>query len=371
MNRRIKVGVDARPLSAPMSGITRYTLEVLERLSRNPEVDWILYSDRPLRFDLPDQANISVKTSMFRLPLFSTLFAQFMFPIWAKQNQLDVFWSPRHHLPLFLNTRRFSCLVTIHDVVWKKCPASMKPLGLLIERFLMPRSIAMASGILCVSESTANDVSHYFSGKSIVVTPLAATLKAADAAERHGTTGDYFLFVGTIEPRKNLENLLLAFKDHVLAKGRISQLVIAGGNGWGKLNLSSRISTLGLDKHVTQLGSVSDEQLAGLYKNAYCLVMPSWYEGFGLPLVEAMAFSIPMITSNNSSMTEVAGDAALYVDPASVASIRQAMSDIAENSALHETLASNAKKRSQLYSWEQTADRTLQMIKQMCSGGRL
>ncbi|MEM1244514.1 MAG: glycosyltransferase family 1 protein, partial [Pseudomonadota bacterium] len=218
--------------------------------------------------------------------------------------------------------------------------------------------------------STANDISEFFPqfAAKIRVIPLSGFMAAKNSSLAFPNFAKinqpYVLFVGTLEPRKNIDKLLQAFSLLPTALRKHFQLVITGANGWGNIILNKLIIKYGLQDNIFSTGYISDEQLISLYQNAYCLALPSLYEGFGLPILEAHSFGIPVLTSNLASMPEVAGDAAIYVDPKNVKSISNGLKTLLENSELRENLAQKAKKNSTKYSWEKTAYMTLAAFKE-------
>ncbi len=355
--RRLKIAIDARPLSQPMVGITRYTYEVVKRLVHTPH-EWFLYLDAPPIHPLPNLSNVHIRHGDVGGAFMSTFFAQWQFPSWAKQDQIDVFWSPRHHLPLCLgkNVKR---LLTVHDMVWLKHPETMVRMGWLAERALMPPSISSADCIACVSSSTARDLTSYSecsAPKVHVVYPgfARSTFQISSGLNARS----YFLFVGTLEPRKNLELLLKAYS--LIAEP--IQLVIVGGLGWGELSIEDEIKRLNLTNRVRVVGRVTDEELVGYYGRARALVMPSLFEGFGLPLLESMSFGVPVVTSNLGAMKEVAGDAGVLVDPHSVEDIASGLRQILDDQ-LWEMLSRRALVRSRQFTWERCSAELLGLIR--------
>jgi glycosyltransferase involved in cell wall biosynthesis len=248
-------------------------------------------------------------------------------------------------------------------MVWKTVPKTMMPLGYLTERLLMPAALGHSRVILVPSRATAQDIARHYpeSRDKIVHTPLAGTLHQP---QRPLVKRDkpYVLFVGTLEPRKNLERTLDAFLklDPKFAAGY--QLVIAGGKGWKTSAVLRRLTGPGSPCQVDYLGQVSDDVLAELYAGSEFLVAPSLYEGFGLQVLEAMHFGKPVITSNVSSLPEVAGGAGLLVDPTSVSEIAGAMQELMCNEPLYRRLSAAATEESRQYSWDRTARLTLQAL---------
>ena len=357
----LRVAVDARPLASPLAGIGRYTLEIVSRLI-NAGVDCFLYSYHPIRFDAHSH-NVRIRSASKTYPLVSTPFAQTVFSHWAKCDGIDVFWSPRHHLPLVQRTA--PSVVTVHDLVWKAQPRTMIRMGRLTEQILMPPSLRKAARVITDSASTADELKNHFpnvAGK-IRVVPLAPTY--FDAAETAPTSGDDFiLFVGTIEPRKNLPRLIEAYRLLRAGGTTTHRLVIAGGQGWKDATIVQNLQSEDVAPYVDVLGRVSDAQLASLYARCAYLVLPSLYEGFGLPILEAMAFGKPVITSNLSSMPEVAGDAALLVDPLNVQDLSRSMALLLDDRKLYCELSRRARAHANRFTWDRTAQETLAVLEE-------
>ena len=177
-------------------------------------------------------------------------------------------------------------------------------------------------------------------------------------------TGEFWLAVGTLEPRKNLRRLLRAFADYVRQSNSARPLAIAGGKGWLEQDLKEFIQSLGLSNHVLILGYVSDEELAWLYQNCFCFVYPSLYEGFGLPVLEAMGQGAAVITSNGTSLPEVAGDAVYYIDPFEGRDITDAFLKLDSDSAYREELQKKAVMQAEKFSWEKSAKEVLGIYNQ-------
>lgn len=351
----LRIGVDARPLGTPATGIGRYLSALLAHLSRTDH-EFILYSDR----ELASVTDFTVRNGQTSGALRSTLFAQTRFPVWAHKDRLDLFWSPRHHLPLLLSPTTPS-VVTIHDLVWKRLPQSMAPFGALAERLLMPPSIHRSAAIIAPSRATAGDIATFFpsAASKIHIVPLASSLAAIQPRGTSART-PFMLCVGTLEPRKNFTRVVEAFEKSVLTGDYPHELLIAGNEGWKNEELLQRVRAAG--PRVRLLGRVDDSDLASLYAAADFVLAPSLYEGFCLPILEAMSFGKPVITSNTSSMPEVAGDAALLVDPTSTQAIADAMETLLRDRSLHRELSQRALAVAGRYSWERCAEETLAVL---------
>jgi glycosyltransferase involved in cell wall biosynthesis len=247
-------------------------------------------------------------------------------------------------------------LVTIHDLVWKEYGETMRFPGRQIENFFTPRALARADVIVAVSQFTRSRLEYYFPqyARKLRVVPGASMLRGGPTGERE-SSGDYFLFVGTLEPRKNLPRLLRAYHQFVEAEPAARPLKIAGGSGWGQQDIGRLVADLGLSGRVQLLGKVDDAMLADLYGGAYALLMPSLYEGFGLPVVEALSMGVPVIVSRDSALSEVAGSAGIFVDPQSEREIRQALARISTDQELYRQLRKEAITEAQRYDWNHSA----------------
>ncbi|MDO5690960.1 MAG: glycosyltransferase family 1 protein [Pseudomonadota bacterium] len=356
----MRVGVDARLMAEPITGIGRYTWEMVRALQQQPELELRLYLPRPVMGDNPSASCTTLRTARMPGRPGKMLWSQTLLPLWAARDQVQVFWGPTHRLPARLPAR-IARVVTIHDLVWRHAGATMRPLSRLLERALMPHAVAQADVVMADSAHTAADIEAEFPqtrDKVRVVHPAASRLPPAlglEALRPLGITRPYVLFVGTLEPRKNLPRLLQAFAALPADLRASHQLVVAGGQGWGGVDLPRAVAALGLQDTAVLPGYVSDQVLATLYAHARCLAMPSLHEGFGLPLVEAMACGVPVITSNLSSMPEVAQDAGLLVNPLQVQEITAALHALLGDFALHARLAARAGHHAQRFNWQHAA----------------
>jgi len=361
----MRIGVDARLLSIPLTGIGRYTAE-LSRALLAQRSDLTLYMPQSPTDDWSGP-NVHVRAGQIRGRVGRMLWSQTVLPWQAGRDHVDVFWGPGHRLPRYL-PRSIARVVTIHDLVWKHAGETMRPLSRFMDSTLMPEAVRLADRVIAVSRSTADALEAEFPaarGKVRVVYPGATELEAPDGPESLSALGvdqPYFLFVGTLEPRKNLKRLLGAYARLPESLRLACRLVIAGGKGWGGVNVPQLLASMGLTEQVTVTGYVTDAQLSSLYAHAHFLAMPSLYEGFGLPLIEAMSFGVPVITSNISSLPEVAGEAGLLVDPLDEGAIANGLSRLLTDETLHAALAGNARVNAARFTWRAAAEQTMNVF---------
>ena len=356
----IRIGVDARHLSGLNNGIQTYLLNLLHYSIKSTKDthEWFLYCPYNVDKNFFNYEHVKIINTPISTKFigFHIVFSQIFIPILSLIDRVDIVWFPANRSSLFL-PKSIAQVLSIHDLVWKKHPETMKYLGLKLDEFFMTRSAQLADIVTTVSHSSFDDIVRSGvsdSNKIIVISNGANSKIPIEKNDRN-----FFLFVGTLEPRKNLTRLLQAYDSLPQSiKGKI-KLVIVGGKGWGKVNLLDTIAQLDLTERVKVLGRVNDAELATLYANAQFLVMPSLYEGFGLPLVEAMSYGTPVLTANNSSMPEVAGNAGLLVDALDVKSIADGLQEMITNNELRERLAKNAKLNASRYSWDESAKKLI------------
>jgi len=261
-------------------------------------------------------------------------------------------------------------VLTIHDLTFIRDPESAFP---RLRRYLnrvVPRSVARAVHILADSVATKNDVVELFGTQLDKITVLYGGVDAhfapvqepdrlAAVRARYGIgQAPFILGIGTVQPRKNYRRLIQAFADlNPSASGL--QLVIAGGKGWMYDQIFAEVKQLGLESWVIFPGFVDDDDLPALYSAAEMLAYPSIYEGFGLPILEAMACGTPVVTSRSSSLPELAGDAALLVEPTDVADIADAMRRLRQDADLRRRLVAQGFGQTRKFTWEKAAHQLL------------
>ena len=356
----IKVGVDARLLCLLPTGIGRYTAELCNHLCRRG-LQVTCYLPGPLSTAYSLDQRIQVRAGRGGGELPKILWSQTLLPDWAARDAVDVLWGTSHRLPFRLQAT-IGRVVTIHDMVWRKYPQTMKKRTLWAERVFMPPAMRLADRVIADSQSTAADLRSAFprcADKIRVVYPGAGFEQQKITTDGNtlpelGIIRPFFLFVGTLEPRKNLERLISAYAIIPPELRKEAQMVIVGGQGWGGLELSRWINSKGLADDVITTGYVTDPQLLELYAQARFLAMPSLYEGFGFPVLEGMACGTPALISGVSSLPEVGGEAAVIVNPLDEASMAKGLIELLSG-ARRDELVLRSRTQAKKFSWDKAA----------------
>jgi glycosyltransferase involved in cell wall biosynthesis len=374
-NKRLRIGFDARLVYYQQAGIGQYILQLLQGLARisNP-------------FQLPSRQN-QVESAHELWVFRSRKAPALQLPPWVRQARL---WTPSHHrfestaliaeltgkrlallhspdfIPPFGG--RFRSVITIHDLNFVHFPQFLTPES---ARYYgqIHRAVERADHILTDSNWTRDDVINFLEASPERVTtvylaaapvyrPITDRREVRRAVQRYGLPPEFIIFVGTLEPRKNVPTLLKAFRQ-LLDRGYRIHLAIVGRRGWLYEDVFSTVDELKLSESVHFMENVPDADLARLYNAARCLTLPSYYEGFGLPPLEAMACGTPVVVSDRSSLPEVVGDAGLLIDPDSPEDLSTALGDLLDDSALQASLSQRGLARSSEFSWAKAAHQTM------------
>ncbi|NOZ06114.1 MAG: glycosyltransferase family 4 protein [Chloroflexi bacterium] len=359
------------------AGVGRYTRELAEgllSLSGRPDLTFLYNRHGAARppvslAGVPSRV-VPLGNKQYRLALLLSHLLGVSWDRWLPQCDLfhgpDVIAPPMGHTPT---------VITVHDLSFLRYPQFHRPLNRWNLRWITPYVVRRAAAVIADSQSTRRDLVELVGTaphKVHVIFPGVASsyhvLPAGEAGvrvrHRFGLDGGYILFVGTIEPRKNLETLIEACRQLSWP----APLVIAGRAGWRAQRLSRRLQALEEDGRVRLLGYVPDDDLPLLYNAAKVFAYPSWYEGFGLPVLEAMACGTPVVTSNVSSLPEVAGQAALLVHPGDAGALAEALARVLRDETLAADLRTRGLARAQAFSWQRTVRETAALYRQIAGG---
>ncbi|HBF33368.1 TPA: hypothetical protein DDW35_02270 [Candidatus Sumerlaeota bacterium] len=357
------------------SGTGRYAAQLilaLARLDRQNEYFVCVRSDSPLRELLAPFDNVHIFPVVTQNVFQRILFERFRLPSWIRKNKLSLFHSPAFIAPGICPA---PSVVTIHDLVFHLFPNTVPALRRIYYNRAIPFSIRNAALLLADSESSARDLSRVFRVpmEKIRVTHLGVSesfFQPANLARQQALRKlyhlpeKYLLTAGTLEPRKNLPALLKAYTQRVQRDSTTPDLVITGRTGWGTDNLPLLLESLKITERVRLTGFVPDADLPELYRMAMLFLCVSLYEGFGLPILEAMASGTPVVAANNSSIPEVTGDTALLADASRVDDIAAKICEALNTPVPTQHRAQSARLRAETFTWEQTARKTLKAYKQ-------
>lgn len=311
MSAPLRVCVDATALVKRPTGVGNYTRALLAPMCRaHPEADFILLSNEEVFFD--DLPNVRTRHSRpkRRGPHWQNTHLRIM----LAEERPDVFWAANGLLPL-TRPRGMATVVTINDLVYRFAPETMPFVSRWGRRLGQRHSVAVADRILTISQATADDMVRYYGrGADVLLPPLAdPSLHRPDAAaiaevlQRLNLTQPYLFVLGTLEPRKNIVQLIDAYLNRRKAGVELPQLAIAGGKGWLDSDIAERLSEGEAHGLVRRLGYVDLADLPALFAGCHVFLMPSLYEGFGMPLLEAQVCGAPVVHGPHASMHEAAG----------------------------------------------------------------
>lgn len=364
----MKIAVDFTA-AAQTAGIGRYTWSLIQALCTQ-------YPDDEFRLITPGNAggqwqrllapNVKYRHLQLSERALTRIWQRMRLPVFADllAGGADVFYAPDFALPPLW---RAPGIITVHDLSYRLFPDSYPDSLRSYLEDVVPRSVARAQLVLADSEATLRDlVAAYdvdpakvrvlYCGVDAVFQPQDPRAARRAVSQKYGIDSPYFLSVGTIQPRKNIARIIAALGG-VAEKGLPHHLVHVGRPGWLHEPILAAPGEYGVAERVHFLTDVdADEDLAALYCGATAFVFPSLYEGFGIPVLEAMACGTPVITGNTSSLPEVAGEAAILVDPADVDAIGESLVALASDEGMREALIAAGKERAAAFTWQRAAE---------------
>ena len=373
----MRIGFDSTPLLYTRSGVGTYVAELLRHLpATHPQWDYLLYSNKPL--PPPSLETVGLTPIPRYFPASRWMWEQFHLPRIIAQSGADLCHFMNNSAPW---ATRLPYVLTIHDASLFLFSQYHPRSRLLVLRLLLPQAARRAEAVITVSHASRQeliDVLRLPPAKVHVVhnavscefQPVLDEERRAQLRQKHHLPAQFVLYVGTIEPRKNLLRLIAAF-GRAQSRHPDCHLVLVGPKGWlMNGDIENGIRAAKLDGKVHYLGFVSPEDLPGIYSLATLFAFPSLHEGFGLPILEAMACGTPVLTSNRSSMPEVGGTAAHLVDPESITDIADGLHSLLQSADQRAWHTAQGLARVQQFSWAKAAQETAAIYEQVAGQKR-
>jgi glycosyltransferase involved in cell wall biosynthesis len=359
----MRIAINGLAITRDMTGVGRTTVNALRAMLRQDTTDeFLLYlpSDSPEDVGLaaPNLRLVPTDVSLSQ-PIKSTLFGEFELPMRLREEKVDLYYAPSFLLPAFAGAS--AEVICIHDLAWRILPRSKSFRFRAYMNGRLPSALKRAARVICVSNATKRDLlAHY--GSRITEDRIRVVPNGVDLSIFRPEPADrpdempYLAVVGNQDPRKNLGTLLEAFPIF-RARLRAFRLVMVGPGA----------PPAGKPAAVDVLGYVDERALASVYRKAVMVVQPSLYEGFGLPVLEAMACGTPVACADIEVFHEVAGDCARYFDPRTSSSIAATMEEVAKDDNLRATMCAKGLERARRFSWDETARQLLAAFREAVS----
>ena len=366
----MKIAINTRfLLPENLEGIGTFSYEIVKRLiEKNPQHHFYLLFDRKWdkKYEFgKNSTNIEVKPPA-RHPILWKIWFEYSVPKTLKKIKADVFLSLDGYTSIRSKIKK---ITVFHDLAFEHYPNDINKIA---TNFLQKNSIKYAQTsdkIIAVSEATKQDIiEEYAIDESKIevvynaVNTNFGTENLFDAKEKYANNQPYFLYVGAIHPRKNIENLLLAFDQFRKNNFRKFKLLIVGRKAWKFKSVEEAYENMTFKKDVIFTGFVEKSELPSLYASAFATIYISYFEGFGIPIIESQKCGTPVITSNISSMPEVAGEGAILVNPFDVKIITSALGEMVNVPGLRDKLAEKGLKNVARFSWDKSAEKIMQLI---------
>lgn len=362
------IGVDGNEANVKEKvGVSVYTLKLLEYFQKvsSSKKQFLIFLKAKPNLDLPPE-NDFYKYAIIRGDI---LWSHTFLPLELYKRRIlgqniKMFFSPAHYAP---RISPIPTIVTIHDLSYFYYPGEFLKKDLYKLKNWTKYSLEKAKKVIAVSNTTKKDIVKFYNVHEdkieVVYNGYEKTspyLPSLNKEEKKGWS-KYILYVGTLQPRKNVDCLIDAYN---LFRKQYPEfkLTIVGKKGWLYEHIFKKVEDLKLKKDVNFKGYVSDDELSNLYKNAFCFILPSLYEGFGIPILEAMSMGCPVISSFTSSLPEVGGEACLYFDPKDPNELTEKIFKLVKNRKLRREMINKGKERLRLFSWQKCAAETLNIL---------
>lgn len=363
----MRIGIDVKAFKNGSTGIARYLRSVMDCLqSIDSENEYFLFECRPSTYEVknPKWNKILIP---WKLP--GILWQQFILPFHLKKWRIDVLWAAEQICPLWF-MGDIKIITTIYDIAFVHFPETYQWSNLLIQKFLTPMVLKKSDALIAISDFIKRDVlsQYHISGleQKLTAVPCGKPDWQIPAGYSPANRKDFLFFAGNNEPRKNLMNLLKAL-ELLHSQGRDIKLHIAGPAGWKNKNISEFLSNSSIKDQVKFLGYLTEDQLKEQYLSCKAFIYPSLYEGFGLPVLEAIVMDCPVLTARGTVMEENAQACAAYFDPNNC-------HDIASVISMHVSGVTDAhigREERQIvlkrYDWRKTAEQVLNVFKSVCN----
>jgi glycosyltransferase involved in cell wall biosynthesis len=365
----MKIGFDISQTAENKAGCGFFADQLIQHIA---EIDgtneYLLY---PIFYDY-HPADFKKATKVGKVNFTSKVIKKFDNPNDDLLGNVDIIHSNNFRFPYGNKAKK---IVTIYDTSFLDYPDFTTEANRLVCLKGTYDSILFADRILTISHYTKERILHFFPSipeHKVCVAYLGIRKSLQDAPNDNLilsrlkiSAKEYWLGVGTIEPRKNFRTLLKAYSEYKSITKDYKKLCIVGNKGWLEEEFEDEIMKLGIMKDVIITGYVDEKELANLYRNAYGFIYPSWYEGFGLPVLEAMSFGVPVITSNATSIPEITLDKAILIDPKEYERITKAMITLEEDKELYCKLEIEGLERSNFFSWNKTAQEVIKLYQEV------
>lgn len=373
----MNIAIDGTIIREEITGTGFYITNLINGLVKIDNLNsyYIFGDEENLKryINIEDKKNFKIIHKRFKNRILRVLWEYFILPFELKKLKIIILHSPNYITPLF--KFGFKIILTIHDLTFLLFPEKYTITKRLLFNKMIRIFIKMADKIIAVSENTKKDILNFYNvpGNKVVVTYesypdyynyFIDKDKAKEVSKKYGIGANFILYVGMIEPRKNILSLLKAFVE--LGKELDLDLVIVGKKGWYYKEIEQyiiNIENLKLRNNIIFTGYVPEQELKYFYKSAFMFVYPSLYEGFGLPPLQAMACGTPVITSNVSSLPEVVGDAAIKINPDSLDDLVKSIKLVYNDQDFRNLLIKKGLERAELFDLEIIAQNTLSIYK--------